>query len=233
MNAAHPAGHGLQAFVRSAWALLAFQLIAAAVALAVTGWAALRVRPLLDQRVRLEEQIRVAAADVDRLAGEQQRARQEIAELERRATRLRAELQGARASTPVLSAAINAYHAGNYQDAVAKYDKALELNPGDPYIQNLKSYSQYKAGDYKGAERTLSGAMKVNPTYAWGYFDLARYECASGRHKDALKTISDAVEKGGEKVRNELRVFLAKDGEFNRVCLSIRDDLQKIAARQR
>jgi hypothetical protein len=50
MNQPTQTTHGIGAFVRSARILLAFQLAAAAVALVVTGWAALQVRPLFDQR---------------------------------------------------------------------------------------------------------------------------------------------------------------------------------------
>jgi tetratricopeptide (TPR) repeat protein len=228
-----PPSHGVRVFVRNAWVLLTFQLLAAAVALGVTGWAALQVRPLLEQRTRLEKQIGEAQARVAQLAEAEKHAREEIAALEQRAAKLRDELKGARESTPILSDAINAYHKGNYDEAVTKYDQALKLNPGDPYIRNLKSYSQYKTGDYKGAERTLSTALELNPTYDWGYFDLARYQCASGAPQEALKTINAAVAKRGDKIRSDLRFFLSKDAEFTNACRQIRSDLQRIAAPNR
>lgn len=55
----------LYAFVRSAWTLLAFQLLAAAIAVGITGWATFQVRPLLEERERLE--LAIAHAE-DRIA---------------------------------------------------------------------------------------------------------------------------------------------------------------------
>ena len=44
-------------FVRSAWTLLAFQLVAAAGAMALTIWAATRVQALIDQRDQLQARV--------------------------------------------------------------------------------------------------------------------------------------------------------------------------------
>ena len=101
-------------------------------------------------------------------------------------------MQGARASTPVLTDAIRAFHARDYARAIVKYDEALDLNPGDAYIHNLKSYSQYRAGDPGGAIVTLTRGLQLDPSYDWGYFDLARYQCAAGSPEAALETISRA-----------------------------------------
>jgi tetratricopeptide (TPR) repeat protein len=143
---------------------------------------------------------------------------------------LRSELQGARAATPVLTEAINAYHQRQYAQAIVKYDEALRLNPGDAYIHNLKSYSQFKAGDATGAAQTLSRALQIDPTYDWGYFDLARYQCAAGAPRDALRTIADALEARGTPIRSAIGFFLSNDGEFSRLCRDIRADLRQLLA---
>jgi tetratricopeptide (TPR) repeat protein len=220
------AGNSLRTFVRSAWVLLAFQLAAAALALAVTGWAALKVRPLLEQRDRLAKEIVDFEKRVTELAEAEQALVKSVA-------KLRMELQGARASTPVLTEAIRAFHAKDYARAIVKYDEALELNPGDAYIHNLKSYSQFKAGDAHGAAETLSRALELNPTYDWGYFDLARYQCAAGSPQAALRTINGALEKRGEKIRDDLNFFLTQDGEFDRLCRNIRSELRGLAVSPR
>jgi Flp pilus assembly protein TadD len=217
-----PVGNPIHVFVRNAWTLLVFQLVAAAAALAVTGWAVLQVRPLFEQRERLVK-------DIEKLREDEKEARAIVAELEQRAVALRNELKGAREATPVLTAAINAFHKRHYADAIVKYSEALRLNPGDPYIYNLKSYSQFKAGDFAGAIATLSRGLQLDPTYEWGYFDLARYQCAANSPDAALRTITEALAQRGQGVRTALKFFLSQDGEFRRLCSPILGDLQKLA----
>jgi len=216
-------------FVRNAWRLLAIQLVAAAAAVAVTVWAALQVRPLLEEREQLSRQneqlsksIVEAKARVDNLIAEERSLKQRVAAL-------RAELQGARDATPVLTQAINAFHQKEYDRAVVKYDEALKLNPGDAYIHNLKSYSQFKAGDFSGAVETMSRALQINPAYEWGYFDLARYQCAAGAPDAGLRTITGALEARGDSIRSAIQFFLTKDGEFRRLCAPIAGTLRKLA----
>ena len=224
-----PADHSLRVFVRNAWILLAFQLLAAAAAVAVTAWAALQVRPLLAERERLTQSIAEAKARVLKLQADEKLALETVSALEKRAALLRAELQGARDATPILTEAINAFHEKQYARAILKYDAALKLNPGDPYIYNLKSYSQFKAGDFRGAIKTLSHALEMAPGYDWGYFDLARYQCAAGSPAAALKTITDALKARGQRIQSGINYFLSKDGEFRRLCSGILGELRRLA----
>ena len=221
-------GHSIRTFVRNAWVLLGFQLLAAAAALVVTAWATLQVRPLLAEREQLASEIASGKVQLESLKAEEERARTEIAALQTQAATARAELQGARAATPVLTAAIESFHRKDYAAAVAKYDQALELNPGDAYVYNLKSYSQYKAGDVDSAIDTLSRSLEMNPAYDWGYFDLARYQCAARAYDDALDTIARALALRGEPIRRGAAFFLANDGEFVRVCRPIVGDLRAL-----
>jgi tetratricopeptide (TPR) repeat protein len=181
------------------------------------------VRPLLVQREQLTKDIETAQKRVVELGTEEDALRKSVGAL-------RQELQGARAATPVLTEAINSFHQRRYGEAIAKYDEALSLNPGDAYIHNLKSYSQFKAGDLTGAAQTMSRALQIDPTYEWGYFDLARYQCGAGAPDEALRTITRVLEVRGPSIRSRIDFFLTQDGEFNRLCREIRADLRKLAA---
>lgn len=216
-------------FVRSAWLLLLVQLAAATVALGVTAWASLKVRPLIVERERLELAIRQGAVRLGDLRASEAKARREIADLAGQADALRAELKGAREATPVLIEAIDAFHRKEYKLAIARYGEALRLNPGDSYIYNLMSYSQFKAGDLEGAIKTLSQSLKVDPSYDWGYFDLARYQCAAGRSSEALETIQHAVDVRGVSIRKMTSFFLSEDGEFRRLCAGVLPQLRALA----
>lgn len=208
-------------FVRSAWVLLLFQLGAAAVAVGVTAWATFQVRPLLAERERLELEVGERRAQLVALEEERERVRTESAALRRELDGLRAELKGAREATPALIEGINAFHRREYRLAVARYDEALRLNPGDAYIYNLKGYSEFKSGALTGAIATMKKSLDLVPSYDWGYFDLARYQCASGALAEAVDTVRSAVEKRAESVRALAPVFLDGDGEFRRLCARV------------
>jgi len=222
------AEHSIYAFVRNAWLLLAFQMIAATAALAVTAWATLKVRPLLLEKERLEADIKTGQTRLEELKSTEASTRIEMAELDKKLGTLRTELKGARDATKVLSEAIEAFHNKQYGSAIASYDEALRLDPGDPYILNLKSYSQFKAGDSDGAIRSVTESLSMDPSYEWGYFDLARYQCARGSPEAALGTISKAIESRGKSIRQATGFFL-KDGEFRRLCAPIVAELRKLA----
>lgn len=208
-------GAPLQRFVRSAWALLLFQLLAAFAAVGVTSWAAFQVRPLLAQREQL-------ARDVDGLA-EQKAAleteRQTLAaENERLAERLTRGRQEARVrAADFIRRGVNAYHAGDYASAIASYDEALQLDPENAYVLDLKSYSQFRAGDLDGAIASISTALSVDPSYVYGYSELARYACAAERYDLAVATYLRAkADYPG--VADLFASLLRDDGQFARLC---------------
>lgn len=205
----------LQRFVRSAWVLLFFQLFAAFAAVGVTAWAAFQVRPLLAQRDQL-------ARDVDGLSrqkAELESKRQTLAaENERLAERLTRGRQEARVrAADFIRRGINAYHAGDFAGAIRNYEEALQLDPENAYVLDLKSYSQFRGGDLDGAISSISTALSVDPSYVYGYSELARYACAAGRHDLAVETYQRA--KGDHPgVVNLFSSLLRDDGEFARLC---------------
>jgi tetratricopeptide (TPR) repeat protein len=56
---------------------------------------------------------------------------------------------------------------GNYSKAINSYDSALQATPDDPYLLDLKGYSQFKADDFQGAISTLKKAVAADPSFAW------------------------------------------------------------------
>lgn len=83
------------------------------------------------------------------------------------------------ASAEIVRRAVNAFHAKDYARAIAAYSNALEVDPLNVYIIDLKSYSQFKAGNVADAIETMRSGLEREPTYVHGYFDLARYYCAA------------------------------------------------------
>jgi hypothetical protein len=110
--------------------------------------------------------------------------------------------------------AIRAFHRRDYDTAVALYDRVLLADPENAYLLNLKAYSLFKRKLLGQAIDVQKESVRVDPQYAWGYFDLARFQCASGRFDDARESIELAREKGGPWLIEKMQ----GDGEFRRLC---------------
>lgn len=127
---------------------------------------------------------------------------------------------GAREAVRFVQNGINLFHVGRYAQAVRAYDSALELDPANPYVVNLKGYSLLRAGDTEESVRALREAVEIDPDYAWGYFDLARALCAAERFDEARRATQEAL-----RLRPGLRAQMSQDGEFRRLCEPILDDV--------
>jgi tetratricopeptide (TPR) repeat protein len=128
---------------------------------------------------------------------------------------VRGDLARARSSLSAARAAINAFHAGRLTDAVTLYDEALGADPDNAYLQNLRAYALFRLGRVDAAIAGQRKSVADDPTYAWGYFDLARFLCATSpaRTDDARAAAKRAIE-----LRPGMRAIMQNDGEFQRVC---------------
>jgi tetratricopeptide (TPR) repeat protein len=130
------------------------------------------------------------------------------------------QLSASRESVYFVTQGINFFHQGLYLEAVKAYNTALSLDSLNAYILNLKGYSLFKAKRYSEAVKVLHHAVEVQPDYAWGYFDLARANCANGNYDNALKAAQKAIE-----LRHDMINIIKNDGEFNRLCKRIIENL--------
>jgi tetratricopeptide (TPR) repeat protein len=208
----------IQRFVHSAWVLLLVQLLAAAAAVAVTGWAALQVRPLLAERRRLANAIEVQKQELDRLESARTALSSEN-------ERLSQKLANAREASRYVSLALEQYHNRKYGAAIAYYERALELDPENPYVLDLKSYSQFRSGDLPGAIDSIRRALQVAPKYVYGYTELSRYACAAHRFDEAVEAFSAARARSPESAALYVQL-LKEDGQFATLCAPVRARLQ-------
>jgi tetratricopeptide (TPR) repeat protein len=209
----------LQQFVRSAWTLLLFQLVAAFVAVGVTGWAAFQVRPLFEQRERLSVEVAALGEEKRTLEAQRQSLVSDNQELAGRLTRSRQEARVRAAD--FIRQGINSYHQKNWSGAIANYDRALELDPENAYALDLKSYSQFRAGDLNGAIASITTALSGDPSYVYGYSELARYACAASQFDLAVETYTRA-KADYPAVVSLFAQLLRDDGEFARLCAPVR-----------
>ena len=64
---------------------------------------------------------------------------------------------------------VEKYWAGNYQGAIADYNKALEINPDDATAYSYRGVAKGTLGDYRGAVADYTKAIEINPQYAAAY----------------------------------------------------------------
>jgi tetratricopeptide (TPR) repeat protein len=127
--------------------------------------------------------------------------------------KLQLEVSSLRQALSASRDAIAAFHSRDYEEAVRLYELALSADPGNVYIMNLKAYSLFKLGRVQEAITFQATALQKDNTYAWGYFDLARFQCAAGDKVSAGKSIALAIAK-----ESRFRELAQQDGEFRRLC---------------
>jgi tetratricopeptide (TPR) repeat protein len=94
-------------------------------------------------------------------------------------------------------------------------DEALSSDPDNAYVQNLRAYALFRLGRVDTALEGQRRSVAADPSYAWGYFDLARFLCAVSppRIDEARKAAAKAIE-----LRPDLRGRMQADGEFQKLC---------------
>jgi tetratricopeptide (TPR) repeat protein len=179
--------------------------------LAVAGAAVVLGALLLSYRELRSVQLHVASlrADSAQLVSQNQKLRTETAQL-------RQELGGAREALAASRSAIAAFHQRDYDRAVRLYDQAIKADSGNAYLLNLRAYALFKQGRLADALAGQELSMRADSGYAWGYFDLARFECAAERLQDARRSIDKALA-----LRPGLRTVMADDSEFQRLCARV------------
>lgn len=60
-----------------------------------------------------------------------------------------------------------AFKAGNYQQALQRYDAALKLMPTDPVLHEVRALSLFALGRYKEAAATLNSLLATAPGMDW------------------------------------------------------------------
>jgi len=156
-----------------------------------------------------------AATELGHMQRELARLKSEMESTKTELKTVRGELVNARQAVAASRAAINAFHAGRLQDAVKLYDEALQADPSNAYLQNLRAYALFRLGHVEQAIEGERRSLVADQQYAWGYFDLARFLCAAKppRMEEAKTAAEQAIA-----LRSDLRQVMQQDDEFQRVC---------------
>ena len=180
--------------------------LGALVVLAALWMAAAKLAEVKTEVVALESQAKTLRVERAHLA-------EQTSKLQATESQLQGEVSGLRQALAASRNAIAAFHDKDYASAVELYDLALAADPGNAYLMNLKAYSLFKLGKVQDALSVQNAGIATNPDYGWGYFDLARFQCAAGDKVGAAKSLALASSKDSRIPR-----LARQDGEFQRLC---------------
>ncbi|MBD3583626.1 tetratricopeptide repeat protein [Flavobacterium selenitireducens] len=79
------------------------------------------------------------------------------------------------------------------EQAIAYYDKSLELLPGNPTSLNNKGYSLAEMGRFEQAEAVLSLAIAADADYAYPHNNRAYVKIMTGRFESALSDLEKSM----------------------------------------
>jgi tetratricopeptide (TPR) repeat protein len=82
----------------------------------------------------------------------------------------------------------------NQAQAIAAYEKVLELDPGHAAAHINLGTLYYNRQDYAAAESHYRAAIKIDPRYALAYFDLGNVLDETGRVAEAIQTYGTALQ---------------------------------------
>src|SRR5207253_10491565 len=84
------------------------------------------------------------------------------------------QLANAREAARFVTDGMNLYHERRYEDAVRSYDRALQLDPDNPYVLNLKGYSLLKARHVPEADRKSTRLNSSHVAISYAVFCLKK-----------------------------------------------------------
>lgn len=124
---------------------------------------------------------------------------------------------------------------GKLEEAVARYDRAIELYPKNEYPYYARGYARLILGELDKAIADYSRALAICPDYAEAYNDRGYAKVKQGDWQGALADYSKAIEIDAKCVsaymnRGLLKLHLGKDREaqkdFER-CLKLNPGMKK------
>lgn len=120
--------------------------------------------------------------------------KQQIDEQKRSLEEAKSQLKNTRSAIEYIRFGINSFQAGNFSAAVSAYDRAIELDPMNPVVFDLKGYSLLRHGEIHKAIETLQRSVELDPTYIWGHYNLALAYWAAGERRNAVTEVRKVLE---------------------------------------
>ena len=167
-----------EAALRRRTALLT--LVPIVVGVAVVLVAASSLRRLEARKDLLQDEALELRAHTERLQGQEQKLREEIAKLDveladKRALFQRVEEQlpqATRHEVTLINDGLELSRKGDYDAAIRSFDQALSLDAENAMVYNWRGYASYREGELDTAQASLSQALELDPENAQAHYNL-------------------------------------------------------------
>ncbi|MDP1675326.1 MAG: tetratricopeptide repeat protein [Bacteroidota bacterium] len=95
-------------------------------------------------------------------------------------------------------AGFQAFDSHEYDKAIQLFQKAMEINPNDPLLNNNLGSAYYKSGNYGKAIQYLEKAIEINPQYSMAFNNLGNVYSDKGNIDKAIELYENAVDLNSE-----------------------------------
>ncbi len=118
--------------------------------------------------------------------------------------------------------------AGRYEEAIAMWKKALELQPGSEKVHNVIGQLLVGAGKFEEAIPHFEKTLEINPEYPAGHSNLGVALAGSGRLDEATVEFGKAlaVDPNSAEGHNNLGRVLLSKGDFDQAIVHFRKALE-------
>lgn len=163
-----------------------------------------------DQITALDERKRELEEETEELRRSKARLDEEIASREALLRRYEERLpEASQREVEVIQQGLDYGKRGDYRQAIAKYEAALEQDPNNSVTRNLLGYAHFQMGNSDEAIAFYRSAVELDPDFADAYYNLARAMWETGRRDQAAEALRTAVD-----LKPELRSRAHRDPAY-------------------
>jgi len=124
--------------------------------------------------------------------------------------------------------ALTFYRAGRFEDAIAEWRKALELDPGDAAAVSNLGAALHGAGRLEEAAREFARALELDPDNVRAHANIGIALASSGKYDEAARHFERALElrPGDAQARSAYGGMLVETGQLDRAMPHLRIALE-------
>jgi tetratricopeptide (TPR) repeat protein len=82
---------------------------------------------------------------------------------------------------------------GRYQEAIATFKKAIQLNPSSASAYNNLGFALFRVGEYEEARKQYQMSIKLDPYYFKAYSNLGGLLGDMGEYEEAVRVLNTAI----------------------------------------
>jgi tetratricopeptide (TPR) repeat protein len=202
MSSNHSEGE-LEKFTKHARAGAIMTVVGASIVAGSLIYSGFQFAALQKAKAQQEQQLNAARAELSALRAQVAEAQKALSDMQEQSRKLREAFT-------YLQLGVKKFFGHDFNGALPYYEKAIEVNPTNPVLFDLKGYSLLRAGRTHDAVVALEHAIALDPGYVWGHYNLALAYWAEGEKDQAVAEVRKTIE-----INPSLRKQIREDGQFS------------------